>query len=122
MKTLEEKRLVFLNDTIKHFNTNNRCVKVTACRYTPIENKSDGCAIGRHLTLKLAKELDNRTLPSVSNENVFKKLPDNLKELGQSFLSDIQNLHDTEFYWYEKGVSFQGEKRVEELKNKYELN
>lgn len=128
MSTIKEKQLAFLEETVNHYNSTNRCVNTSngECYYHPatldLEGVSQGCAIGRHLDPELAKRLDiefNRV--PVSDDKVFVLLPDNLKELGEEFLSHIQLLHDTDPYWNTTGLSKQGEIFVDRIKEQFGL-
>lgn len=121
-KTLKEKQLDLLNETISFFNLGNRCIgsdSSTACFYY-YEGK-EGCAIGRKIEDKeLCKSLDKEG--AVTRNYVFNLLPDNLKELGQDFLINVQGLHDTISFWTKTGLSEKGEEKVIEIKNEFELN
>lgn len=114
-KTLKEKRLEFLEDTVKHFNLNNRGYNGDSCTY------SAGCAIGRHLDKDLCRKLDFSLLSSVDEMHIFLQLPDNLRELGRNFLYDIQYLHDNRVHWNDTGLSEIGATSVYTIKEKYEL-
>lgn len=123
-KTLKKKRLAFLEDTVNHYNSNNRCELRGSCKYSPytlgIENTSQGCAIGRYLSKRLAKKFDKLSVV-VSNPDVYEELPNKLKILGIHFLEDVQYLHDFRDNWDELGLTEDGLMRVEYLKKKYEL-
>ncbi len=120
MEKIRQLRLDFLEETINHYNINNRCVtKTDTCLYSPIKNKSKGCAIGRHIRdKKLCKKLDKFGIleNSVNNDEVFDLLPKKLQRLGQSFLIEIQNLHDYTPNWNETGLSEQGKIAVKRIK------
>lgn len=99
------KQLMFLDDTVKHFNSNNRGVDVIndTCSYT------EGCAIGRHLPKELCIRFDSDPNDQcVYSPNIFNELPDWMKELTSSFLSAIQNFHDDKTCWNEKGLTEYG--------------
>ena len=116
MKTLQQKQLEFLNDTINHFNINNRGIDTKSghCSY------QKGCAIGRHLDKDLAKELDESD--ELSDFTIIvERFPEKLKELGGRFLIDIQQLHDYGSNWNETGLSQRGVERVETIKNIFNL-
>ena len=109
-KTLQEKRLAFLNDTLAYYEADpaNRRNAVPGralgvggeCTYAPQHAGTEGCAIGRHIPLALAKRFDSITNDtSVSNPIVFNRLHDVLKELGKVFLGDMQRLHDRSWLW-----------------------
>lgn len=118
METIKSKQLAFLNETISHFNSNNRGYNHERgqCSYVA------GCAIGRKLTPELCEKLDNDPGDkAVSNTPIFNQLPDELKELGRDFLSDIQELHDLGSNWNETGLSYQGKKRVNAILTNYNL-
>lgn len=126
-KTLEQKRKEFLDETIAFYNLNNRCADDEGCCYYYMDGK-EGCAIGRHIPDKeLCKRLDEMKDgccgSSVgTNNNVFDKLPDNLKELGQTFLHAIQALHDSSIYWTDYGISGYGLKLAKEIRDKFNLH
>lgn len=117
MKTLQQKQLEFLNDTINHFNLNNRGVNPTTERYS----YEHGCAIGRHLDKDLAKKLDYHGFGYVAVPEVFNELPTELKELDRLFLGRIQSLHDSELCWTNTGLSKHGEKTVWQIKVDFSL-
>lgn len=91
------------------------------CRYAPIHEKSEGCAIGRHLELKVATELDNiaEGITGVSNVEVFSQLPDWMQDLGQGFLESIQNLHDSRENWTWEGLSQTGLYELGRIRERY---
>jgi hypothetical protein len=99
-KKLKQKRLEMLEDTCKHYNSLNRSQEQVAglpkaCKYFPVSDKTEGCAIGRLIKDKeLCKEFDNTIGSSVNSNYIFKKLPTELQDLGQDFLRDVQRLHD----------------------------
>lgn len=114
MKTLKEKQLEFLEDTIKHYNSNNRG-KVPGndimCQYSAIDGVSEGCAIGRHCSKELCARLDSTEFmdkSGVNNIDLFDLLPDNLRELGHCFLYNVQILHDRNENWNSNGLSGKG--------------
>ena len=118
-KALIKKRLKFLDDTVKFYNSNNRAIKPTgSCQYY-IGKGKPGCAIGRHLLEKLAKSLDRMKNSSVNAESVFNRLPKELKDLGRGFLYKIQDLHDDDFCWDTHGLSRFGEGKVGDIKKEF---
>jgi len=121
MKSIKQIRLAFLAETIAHYNLYNRAWNEggvgNGCTYSPIEDVSEGCAIGRHIKDKgLCKLLDTSEYGGVSNTKTFDALPSNLKKLGQPFLNRIQGLHDDEKNWDAKGLTPLGLLRVENIK------
>lgn len=116
MTKLQQKRLQFLNDTVNHFNSNNRGVlKSGVCSYVM------GCAIGRHLTPELAANLELSNF-GVAHPKMFKQLPENLQELGKDFLHYVQSLHDDERNWNESGLSDLGKEKVDNIKQMFILS
>lgn len=122
---LKELRIELLNETVSFYNFNNRSVDVETknCFYY-LEGK-EGCAIGRKISDKeLCKELDKRIssgCSGVNNSIVFNSLPEELKILGQRFLSYIQGLHDANSYWDESGLSELGKTQVDYIKKNFNL-
>lgn len=113
---LQKAQLKFLNDTISHFNLRNLGIKNSSCSYEA------GCAIGRHIKDKnLCKRLDNLYNASVAKYNVFGSLPKNLKLLTQSFLIEVQKLHDSAINWNAEGLSERGKRRVHNIKLDFDL-
>ncbi len=121
MKTLKEKQLDFLNETIEHYKTNPRGMKKGSyCSY------EHGCAIGRHLNKELAIQLDKLIdigqNSGVSYSNVFNILPEFLKELKIDFLTRVQKLHDNSLFWTKNDSEFgfdlseSGESEVNSIK------
>lgn len=116
-KTLKEKQLSFLVETAEHYTAYNRCVDINGvCTYSPAivgkVGESEGCAIGRKLDTDLALKLDRLgSGASVKNKVIWNLLPEDMRELGQDFLSFVQDLHDTERYWNYMGLSEQGLKK-----------
>lgn len=122
MKTIQQKRLALLEETVKHYSKNpmeRRCTKDGKCRYSAETlnlKKSTGCAIGRKLTPKKRLQLDKQFEGKPSGvEDVFDELPKKLQELGEDFLSQLQGLHDTNNYWDEKGLTEEGKQEVENI-------
>ncbi len=121
--TLKDKQLKVLNDTIKAYNVNTLCIHETGgCKYY-IEGKQ-GCAVGRLIDdIELRKKLDrNHEGGETDVSSVFELLPDNVKELGVEFLTDLQALHDTKALWDDKGLNVHGKDRVGQIKRNHNLN
>jgi hypothetical protein len=112
-----------LNDTINHFNSNNRSYSLDGCTYSPAHNNTQGCAIGRLIKDKaLCAELDvmgDSSNSYVGHEEVFKKLPLEIQSLGKGFLEAVQTLHDSPDNWNENGLSEMGEEEVGLIKNNF---
>lgn len=119
MKTIKEKQLEFLEETIKHFNSENRGYDGGRCSYVA------QCAVGRKIPMGLCEQLDEldckSIYPGLRSVTAFEMLPLDLQELGQEFLIQIQALHDVEKNWNHLGLSEAGEMRVKEIKKIFGL-
>lgn len=116
--TLSERRLAFLEDTVKHFNINNRGYKPDACLY------AEGCAIGRHLTERNAKTLDKwpDLIDNILKDYRAKYIPKWMRELGADFLRQVQRLHDTSGNWDDDGLTDWGKKEYAQIKRDFLLS
>jgi hypothetical protein len=104
--TLKEKQLAFLEDTVQHYNANNRSSNSNECSYAPAHEYTLGCAIGRHIEDKeLCRNLDLKPESGVSYIPIFNELPQELRDLGIGFLTQLQTLHDREENWDEEGLT-----------------
>lgn len=114
MNNIKQRQLHVLEDTCNHFNINNRSVKNTRCVYGGV-----GCAIGRLIENKsLCEFLDTCAPSTISNKNVFEKIPESLQELGIEFLRELQLLHDDSANWYIAGLNDRGlASRINIIKN-----
>lgn len=125
----------FLIDTIKHYNSENRCFGKHYCTYSPLssgkEGKSEGCAIGRHLDPEVAYQIDKDHRTSSGEyacASISKKMmnnypfPDWMKAMEESFLSNMQELHDYMGHWDEKGISDFGWVAVKRICDEHNLN
>lgn len=136
MPTIKERQLQILDETVAYYSkdTNRRCTSpkgtVTGgCFYAPESvNKvgiSDGCAVGRLLTPEFRIFIDSKIEPGfnsyIDNENIFSLLPNDIKELGGSYLRALQGLHDSPLHWLENGISTNGLEYVEKMKIDYQL-
>ncbi len=104
---LHELRRMFLHDTVVSYSPNpGKLRSVTlagVCLYSKSKD-SPGCSIGKHLTLKLANELDDWTLrnynsTSLTSNVVWDRIPESLKLYGRKFLTAVQEFHDTDCNW-----------------------
>lgn len=118
----------FLLDTLEYYSQDpsRRCfhTETRICYYSPVNAdnpNSEGCAIGRWLSPDLQLKLDDETYPGVDIDDVFEQLPDNLQQLGQSFLASVQFLHDSNS-WREGGVINYNIERLKKIIQEYELN
>lgn len=117
-KTIEEKRLDFLNEMISYYSedTSRRSISEESfCRYRTDDGKM--CAIGRHIAKsKYSEKIEDLT---VNSYQVFCLLPKRVKILGKHFLNHVQSLHDTDKFWDKKGVTEVGYLRINLIKELY---
>lgn len=102
-KTREE----LLQDTIDYYwgKPERKCVvskESDTCQYSA-NDTSLGCAIGRLVDKKLARQLDIAN-NSVNEKQVFDSLPLWLQNHGQKFLIELQHIHDFSYLAYKKVV------------------
>lgn len=124
MKTIEQRRLEILNDTVRYYSENpkeRRCVSNLQCRYSgeTLGKNTEGCGIGRLLTLEQRNYLDDKYPEGESVANIFEELPKGVQRLGVDFLSDLQQLHDRQNCWDEFSITRQGVEAVEKIKKIY---
>lgn len=114
----------FLIDTINHYTSLNRNSKGdTHCVYKPLNDKSKGCAVGRHL---LGFEGINQD-DDVSEFTTFVTLhpeliPDWMAKLNVYFANRIQRLHDDKDAWDNAGLSKIGADMVNKICCDFSIN
>ena len=106
-KTIYEKRLEFLDETIKFYSEDitRRSVILDKdgdemCCYRTFDadgNVKSKCAIGR--VIPDEAYVSSIESLSVNTNSVLNILPKEIKDLGVSFLGEVQTLHDTPHYW-----------------------
>jgi len=79
-----------LQNTVNHFNSDNRSVVHTNYHYNSLcqckyRSGNKGCAIGRELTDELAYELDDLNCGFVSEPEVFNLLPERLQMMKSDY-------------------------------------
>lgn len=123
MRTIEERRLGFLEDTVRYYseNVSRRALdKNGQCKYKTEDGRK--CAIGRYIINdEMCEALDCSTANTV--HSIFKYnsnfLPKNIIDLGSMFLSEIQKLHDVNFHWNLKGLTKSGKEKVKEIEKEF---
>ncbi len=114
MTELQVRQKAFLDETVAHFNINNRATENEwSCEYKHKYN--GGCAIGRKVSAELADKLSGPV------GLCFKLLPMDLQELTQQFLAQVQRLHDRSVFWNENGLSEEGKLRYADVCKEFEL-
>jgi len=123
MKATKEEMLWLLNDTVEYYSkdVNRRCgTNATSCFYSPYSvgkgNISDGCAIGRWMTIEQKEAADDKYENTSVRDLPDELLPNMLKKYSLIFLSGIQSLHDSDKYWGAKGLSTSGISKVDNIK------
>ena len=71
--------------------------------------------------LERLDKLEEQVIELGLEQEVFDSLPTWMQDLGQDFLYDVQRLHDLKNYWSDKGLSSDGLKFVEIIKQKYDI-
>jgi hypothetical protein len=130
-KSIKQLQLEFLEDMVEYYSADpkkrrNYDEEHEVCQYLPISKESEGCAIGRKISKRLAKKLDNfiglgddyGSGTSVDSDGVFELLPQKLQNLGQEFLIDIQKFHDEKEHWASKKTI---KCRMDRIIEKYDL-
>lgn len=125
MKATKEDMIWLLNDTVEYYseNTKRRCQgEAGGCFYNPasvgLEHISDGCAIGRWMTPVQKQSADAWLGGTVGVSELPPELmPEKLKKYSIKFLSAIQNLHDSNLNWDERGLTRYGEREVNDILN-----
>ena len=129
----------FLLDTLDYYttDTSRRCEFNSACYYSPNtigkEKFSDGCSIGRHLTKEAQKTLDRASalgrplnISQIFRHHIYNKyielIPEWMRELGVSFLSSVQRLHDDSSHWGENKLSEEGELALYNLLDSHDID
>lgn len=105
-KTIEQKRLEFLEDTIAYYSedVNRRAVNNMRCSYKTEDGKK--CAIGRYISEKKYNSIIEGH--GVGSSVVYKLLPKKILDLDIDFLDDIQDLHDQNYHWDKNGLTEKG--------------
>jgi|TARA_R110000744_G_scaffold22119_1_gene56825 hypothetical protein len=92
------------------------------CMYYTKDGRT--CAIGRELKSPSTFGVKSgETDGSIGSPALMGELPKRLRDMGASFLDDIQGLHDSERYWNipESKLSDKGRIRVRDICNVYDL-
>ena len=119
MDELQQRQLDFLEDTVKYYSedTSRRAVTIggSYCYYRTDDGRK--CAIGRHIPDELYDvSIENKSICSIIG---FECISDELRELGMLFLMNVQELHDSDWYWVSgEGLSTEGGKWVYYIKRR----
>jgi hypothetical protein len=125
MTNQQKKMERLLNETISYYSENpkRRCAVNGKCFYDPAsvgkEDISDGCAIGRLMTVRQKKKADKDYRARAINFLPSDLIPRRVRGLSMIFLSAIQTLHDESGYWNSKGLSKIGRIKVERIRKEW---
>lgn len=121
MKTKKLTYLDVLNDTINHYNLNNRSLdNELNCIYLNKDGKS--CAVGRYIDNVKEFIANNEYLNEGSFTELYQEynitfLKKEVQHLdNEIFWTRLQLLHDDNFNWNETGLSEDGLYEVEDIK------
>lgn len=118
MKTPTE-QLQLLEETIEYYSKNPRAISNSnTCVYL----REDGarCAIGRICDDETIK-LIGGICSDVGSARIWPLLPPAITDYGQSFLVDLQRLHDGNKNWSDNGLSQEGKRYVDSIKSYFNL-
>ncbi len=90
-------QLEFAQDMIDYYwgNSEKLCKLNDVCQYSAIPDKSEGCAIGRHLSKEQQQRFDTvYNGKAVVYYVLFAELPQWMQNLSSLFLRKCQNIHD----------------------------
>lgn len=125
---IKRRMLIFLDETIQHYNRDNRSFNNFLCSYIPDDpSTSEGCAIGRKLSKSYKKKMMASEKFSEINirdvNRLFYELhtPRYFKGMPLSFLKQVQGLHDDDNFWCRNGLTDDGEEFCRKLKTTYGL-
>ena len=123
-----------LNDVVEHFSSNPtelRSKSSRGCFYNSQVNKpkSIGCAIGMYISNENAIYLDDHcgSIDAafddgyIDNLTLYSKLPKWMQKMDVNFLSDIQNLHDSDVNWTNTTISEKGKQTVQAIIKQFQL-
>lgn len=125
----------FLLDMLNYYsvapNDRRNGIAGQSCKYAPIKETSEGCAIGRHLigTVEEKKSWDN--LADSSFANIRKMIADGeckdlqpewMKLLPSEFLNTCQGFHDRRYNWDENGLNYEGQTNLLNIIKLYGLD
>ena len=111
-----------INETVKFYSEdpNRRAIEGSSCLYYyRTESGVQKCAVGRCL-IKPGKTQDGGVFMVFGDScNLNKALKPKYRGHSLEFWEDLQAIHDSHFYWDEKGLSDRGKIAVEKMLEKY---
>jgi len=122
----------FLQSTLDYYGANpiaRRNIGVGGvCKYQPIKETSEGCAIGRFMPIDKAYRDECDGIGVISeifiHDELVERLPEWMQKMAPEFLNDIQKLHDGSLYeyWDANGLTKDGKNEVNRIIVEWELN
>lgn len=120
---IQKEMLEVLDDTINFYGKDpkgRRAENENGCYFLTSEGQK--CAVGRYMTKKDLEKIDNQGMmdygfTKLVQEQINSKI---LKRLPESFWSELQYLHDYEYFWnlkYNSGLTYRGKRREQKIKN-----
>lgn len=132
-KEIKSQMQAMLEEVVLHFASNPNELRSVSkgsnyfnskCLYHPPADKpkSIGCAIGMYIDWEDAKKLDEYLFGSIKYTIDSPRIPNWMKALPIEFLSSIQDFHDEDRYFTQKGLSEEGIAFVKNICDKFSLN
>lgn len=118
-KSEPKSKLQIINETVAHYNSENRGTdQYGYCEYFS-EETGNACAVGR--CMKNPKKTEYEGNFDYLVEGGFKQtgLKPEYRGHCAEFWGDLQSLHDDESNWTQKGLAARAKKKVESLKKKW---
>ncbi len=120
----------FLLDMLDYYTVDpegRRCRDENNCYYSPEtvhKPTSEGCAIGRHLNADLAKQLDDEKAGYIIDvfDVHINDLPEWMLTVGEQFLSSCQTLHDSNIYWTDNELTYEGRRQLKFIVMQHDLD
>lgn len=115
---LKQNRKEFIDDIVMYYSADvSRRAVVdlkdgdSTCKYRTADGRK--CAVGRHVPDDVYDILMEGH--SINTDGMKKYLPETILSLGVDFLQDVQQLHDCDDNWDDKGISPYGKIVVETI-------
>ncbi len=113
-----------LQDTINFYTLKNRAINsLGSCKYLTKDGKR--CAIGRLLNEGMEEDLMDcgmSVMCFMVDEEFDKVIPLWMRLLPNSFLQNVQILHDTETFWTNTGLTQEGIHKVKSICIDYNID
>lgn len=100
MKTIQERRLEFITTELQPYIDNPSLRAINSKGLCVYLDKTTGnkCLVGKQIPKeKYKEEFEDESL--YGSDKVWESLPEEIKELGREFLSELQHLHDSSKFW-----------------------